>query len=106
MKKPEDVEESEGDEWDLNCPQDCCSYLEANFPAKEAEALGVSVDMFGKVACFYIEFLRYKRTPKASLAAHFQKEILGPKTLETKQGRKNWLQTWLGERRRVYVPKK
>ena len=105
---PEPLEEDEDasdPEWNLNSPDDCCSFIEHYFPAKEAEALGVSIDMFSKVAKFYVNFLRTKRTPKADLCVHFAKEIIEPKTLNSKAGRKNWLQTWLTERKRVFVPK-
>ena len=58
---PEPLEEDEDasdPEWNLNSPDDCCSFIEHYFPAKEAEALGVSIDMFSKVAKFYVNFLR------------------------------------------------
>ena len=103
--KEEEEEEESDAEWNLNNVDDCCSFIEHKFPAKEAEALGVNVDMFSKVALFYVNFLRNKRTLKAELRAHFTKEIIEPNTLGSKAGRKNWLQTWLAQRKRVFVPK-
>eukprot|EP00435_Cladocopium_sp_Y103_P070720 s1005_g35.t2 len=98
-------EDASDPEWNLNDPDDCCSFIEHHFPAKEAESLGVSIDMFSKIAKFYVTFLRTKRTPRADLCVHFAIEMTEPKTLNSKAGRKNWLKTWLMERKRVFVPK-
>ena len=101
--------EAEGDkeeeEWNLNSADDCLSYIEHHFPHQEVEAYGITVDMFSKVCKYYIDFLRYKRTPKASLATHFHKEMVNANTLKSKAERRKWLQIWHCERKREFVAK-
>ena len=93
------------DEWNLNSIDDCVSYLESHFPMEEALSLHCNADMFTRVARWYVEALQ-KRTPRAPLAHHSAKEIISPSTLGTKAGRRRWLQVWLEDRKRVFLPKK
>lgn len=88
-------------EWNLNGPSDCGDQIESKFPAKEVDAFGLSINALCKVVEFYIDFLRFKRMPKAGLSVLFQKETVGPGTLESKQGRRKWHT----EREHVFVPK-
>ena len=106
MPAQDEPHESSSEEWNLNDPADCQAFIESHFPASEVSSFGISIDSFSKVAAFYVDFLRFTRTPKAALAVHFQKEMIGPKTLGTKASRRKWLECWVAERKRVYVPKK
>ncbi len=57
----------------MNNADDCLSYIEHHFPHKEVETYGItSGHIFESLQVLYW-FLRYRRTPKASLATHFHK---------------------------------
>lgn len=98
--EPEGDAES-GDEWNLNKVDDCVAYLEHFMPAKEVAAAGETLDGFSRVARFYWEHLKSKRTP----AEHFTREIISPKTMQSKIGRAKWLDAWRHARKQEFVQK-
>ena len=103
--EPEGEGEESGDEWNLKV-DDCVAYLEHFMPAKEVVAAGETMEGFSRVARFYCEHLKSsKRTPKGMLAELFMREIISPKTMQSKAGRAKWFDAWQYARKQEFVQK-
>ena len=91
-------------EWDLNNPQHAQDYVEHHFPAQDVERAGMTVKQFEKVIKFVISELRLK-TPRASLAHWFKREVIDSGVLKTRKSRIDFLQAHAKQRALQFVAK-
>ena len=80
-------------EWDLESPEQCCSWIVKCFSAKRQKEIE-------PLARFYISQLRAEKGP---LSDNFYKHVIGPRLLASSKGRDSWVQSTKYNRSKRFV---